>query len=52
MGFAIGTAEPAFHETHVGVEIVGSTVPGVQVCSGPSQIQVGFSDDTAKVKDL
>ena len=52
MRFSIGTPELACHEPHVGVEIVGSTVPSVQIGSGTSQKQVGLRDDAAEVKDL
>jgi len=50
--FSIGGAEPPFHEAHVRMEIIGSTVAGVQVCSRPSQKQVGLRNDAAEVKDL
>ena len=52
MCISIGGDELALHEPHVRMEVVRSTVAGVEVCSGASQNQVGFRDDTAKVKDL
>jgi len=52
MCISIGGDELALHEPHVRMEVVRSTVAGVEVCSGASQNQVGFRDDTAKVKDV
>jgi len=52
MLFSIGTAEPACHEPHVGMEIVRGTVASVQIGPCASQKQVGLRDDAAEVKDL
>lgn len=52
MRFSVGTAELPCHEAHVGMEVVGSAVVSVQVCSDAGQNQVGLRDDAAEVEDL
>lgn len=52
MRFSIVAPEPASHEPHVRMEIIGGTVAGVQICSGASQKQVSLRDDATEVKDL
>ena len=52
MRVSIGSDELAFHEPHIGMEVIRGTVACVQICPCATQKQVGLGDDTTKVKDL
>src|SRR5256885_17142018 len=41
--------EPSVHEPHVTVKVIRSSVARCQVCTCPSHVQVGLSDDATEI---
>src|SRR6266849_2340556 len=41
----------AVHEAHVGVEVVGGAVTGVEIRAGAREIQIGLTDHPAEIGD-